>query len=381
MKPNHIYDLFISFADEDKAFAVRIYEVLISKGLKVWCSAKDVPIGSDIHAGVSNALPLCKYFLPIISPHYGRFWHEKEFHSGCHNRHNQFIIPLAYGTDYEHINNKPMFSLISSIRTVKIDDDNMSQICESITARIKEQPKPQNYILAKTIFSEKIIHNRIIQIIVATSLFSFSGMRIYDYISERELNKASTQSEMSVQTQLASLTDTLKLVGKSTLPTNENAQVIQLKNLQDKDRFALKIKNVVAKKQKNGLQNIYFTIANQSDKSLFFNTLILDVTRTRSDVDLAEKSIDIETIGIWEVEIPTDSENTRYKYKTTKAPKKLVAQGQTVELCLILYQIDNKKRMPPPPFTLRATFVSSEKMEVSSKDFYFNKNGEFVYDE
>ena len=370
------YDVFISFADEDKIFASELYEALQAAGIKAWCSAKDVPLGVDIHASVSRALPNCEYFLPIIGRNYGRFWHEKEFHSASHNRPNALIIPVSYYTDYEYLKTNEMFSLISSIRLVNAEEMSMPSLAKCIAARInKEEVKVKPQISAKMIFYEKIVHNRIAQIVFAASLLCFAGMRIYDYISKQENLKA----QNALDQRRSDLTDTLTLVGKFIIKPSA-LLTIDLTTGRAEDDFPLELQNVAAEKQKNGLQKLYFTISNKSEQSLFFNTLILEVTRQRSEVAFKEKVIDIETIDIWEVAIPQDTENVRYKYRKSKAPKKMLEKDQTDNLCLILYQQEGKKRRLPPPYTMRATFVSSEKTEVSSKQFLFSKKGEFVYE-
>jgi hypothetical protein len=204
-------------------------------------------------------------------------------------------------------------------------------------------------------------------------------MSVYDYISEKEIAKEKEKSQKILQQKIADLTDTLVLEGKAVMKENGNGlkSVIQ----QDEDRFALKIQNVVAEKLPNGLQKLHFTIKNKSDKSLFFNGLVLEISRNRGDIDFKEKNLDIQTVGIWEVEIPNDMENTKYNYSISKAPKKLIGKDEIVELCLVLFQEENKKRILPKPFTIRAVFLTNEKITLSSNEFFFNKKGEFVYDE
>jgi hypothetical protein len=377
------YDIFLSFADEDKNFALALCKILNENQISVWCSATHVPAGADIHAAVSKALPNCEYFLPLISKNYHRAWHEKEFHSASHNRHNDLIIPVLYQTNYTIIEqNMHLFSLISSIRMLEANDENINEITQNITSKIttkNNQIFNNNITTFKTIFSEKILHNRIAQIFIFTSLLSLSCMSVYDYISEKEIAKEKEKSQKILQQKIADLTDTLVLEGKAVMKENGNGlkSVIQ----QDEDRFALKIQNVVAEKLPNGLQKLHFTIKNKSDKSLFFNGLVLEISRNRGDIDFKEKNLDIQTVGIWEVEIPNDMENTKYNYSISKAPKKLIGKDEIVELCLVLFQEENKKRILPKPFTIRAVFLTNEKITLSSNEFFFNKKGEFVYDE
>jgi len=134
------YDIFLSFAEEDKKFALALCKILNENQISVWCSATHVPAGTDIHAEVSKALPNCKYFLPLISKNYRRAWHEKEFHSASHNRHNDLIIPVLYQTNYTIIEqNMHLFSLISSIKILEANDENIDIISKNITSKIRKK--------------------------------------------------------------------------------------------------------------------------------------------------------------------------------------------------------------------------------------------------
>ncbi len=54
------YDIFISYASEDKFDAEKLYEALSSFGLKVWFDQNEVRVGNylreEIEKGLSNSL-------------------------------------------------------------------------------------------------------------------------------------------------------------------------------------------------------------------------------------------------------------------------------------------------------------------------------------
>lgn len=377
------YDIFLSFADEDKDFALALCKSLEKNQISVWCSATHVPAGADIHAEVSKALPNCEYFVPIISKYYGRFWHEKEFHSGSHNRHNDLIIPVLYQTNYEIIEqNMQLFSLISSIRPIEAMEENINEVAQKIIAKIKSENNifsNKKTTTFKTILSEKILHNKIAQITIFTSLLSLSCISVYDYISSKEMQKEAEKSQKIREQEVAGLTDTLVL--KETAILKTNSKTTQKAKKQD-DKFALKIQNVVAEKQKNDLTTLHFTIKNRSDKSLFFNAVILEVNRDRGVEVIETEGREIANIGIWEVLIPQETNTSKHSYKASKAPSKIVKAGDIVQLSVVLFQ--EKANQKTPPITgevMRISFVSSENFQASSRDFYFDRKGEFVYDE
>ncbi len=432
------YHIFLSFADEDKDFALALCKLLEANQISVWCSATHVPAGADIHAAVSKALPVCEYFLPLISKSYNRAWHEKEFHSASHNRHNDCIIPVLYQTNYNIIEqNMHLFSLISSIRALEATDDTIEEVAQKIIAKInttlargeasaannidKRRDSNKSITSFKTLISEKVLHSKLAQIVVFMSLFSLSTKSIYDYVASKEEERQIAKAQKIKQEQIATLTDTLVLaeqavvekIGfetednnelksvlqpnglKSVLQPNGLKSVLQLNGLksvlqpnglksdvQQDDKFALKIRSVVAKKQSNGLPILHFTIVNKGKKSVFFNSLILEVSESRGTEFKEVLGKEIETIGIWEVPILASNENIRYKHKITKSPSKLVEPNQTVELSVVLYREQNGKRVTPEEGrVMQITFLSSENLQASSRDFYFEKNGDFVYDE
>jgi len=389
MQPNYEYDLFISFADEDKAFAIELYEALQAKGLKVWCSAKDVPVGADIHAKVSEALPHCQYFLPIISPHYGRFWHEKEFHSAAHNRPNELIIPLAYQTDYEYIQSKEMFSLISSIRILDTREKSIYLIAKDISEKVRDFRKLVHK-KAKRFSLPNFFRNRVVQMSVAAVLVLLTYIAIDNY----EIEKGKAKEDALFETKMANI---------SPLEVRESFQEEAIFpttaiDFSQKDRFSFKVvkirtekKNACTNKKCNceGLLTLHFDLLNKGEKAVHIIALKVEAKRNE-ELIFQDKTAQIlvskerddcpAPFGIWMIEIPKDNGNVHYLYELSGLPVQCTTK-QTIDIPIALYQmqptINKGKPHLPEEIEFTFTFITDEKANAKSKRCYFEK-GELI---
>lgn len=389
MQSNYEYDLFISFADEDKAFAIELYEALQAKGLKVWCSAKDVPVGADIHAEVSEALPHCQYFLPIISPHYGRFWHQKEFHSAAHNRPNELIIPLAYQVDYAYIQSKEMFSLISSIRILDTREKPIYLIAKDILEKAKEFDKLVHKKV-KWFSLPDFFRNKVVQMSIAAILVLLTYIGIDNY----EIEKGRAKDEALFEAKIAKISP-LKVRESFKEETIYPTTAI---NFSKKDRFSFKVVKIRAEKKNactqkkckcEGLLTLHFDLLNKGEKAVHLIALKVEAKRNEELIfqnKTAQLLVSKErddcpaAFGIWLLEIPKDNGNVHYLYELSGLPVRCAA-GETIDIPLALYQIQPNvnKGLPylPEQIEFTFTFITDEKANAKSKRCYFEK-GELV---
>ena len=93
---NSFQNVFISYGRADsKDFAVKLYQNLSDRGLKVWFDFQDIPLGVDFQNQIDDGIEKADNFLFIIAPHsinspYCR--KEIELAVKCHKR----IIPLLH---------------------------------------------------------------------------------------------------------------------------------------------------------------------------------------------------------------------------------------------------------------------------------------------
>ncbi|TAH20564.1 MAG: toll/interleukin-1 receptor domain-containing protein [Cytophagales bacterium] len=389
MQSNYEYDLFISFADEDKAFVIELCEALQAKGLKVWCSAKDVPIGADIHAEVSKALPHCQYFLPIISPHYGRFWHEKEFHSAAHNRPNELIIPLAYQVDYAYIQSKEMFSLISSIRILDAREKSIYLIAKDIFGKVKDFSKSVHK-KAKWFSLPDFFRNKVVQMSIAAILVLLTYIGIDNY----EIEKGRAKDEALFEAKIANISP-LEVRESFKEETIYPTTAI---NFSKKDRFSFKVvkiraekKNACTQKKCNceGLLTLHFDLLNKGEKAVHIIALKVEAKRNE-ELIFQDKTAQLlvskerddcpAAFGIWLLEIPKDNGNVHYLYELSGLPVRCAAR-ETIDIPIALYQIQPNvnKGLPylPEQIEFTFTFITDEKANAKSKRCYFEK-GELI---
>jgi uncharacterized protein YjbI with pentapeptide repeats len=66
-RPIDYYSCFISYADEDRGLAERLYADLQAKGVRCWCAPHDLEIGESILAGIDRGIRLYDKVLLILS--------------------------------------------------------------------------------------------------------------------------------------------------------------------------------------------------------------------------------------------------------------------------------------------------------------------------
>jgi hypothetical protein len=367
-------DIFISFADEDKAFALALCDALQAKGLKVWCSAKDVPIGADIHAEVSKALPNCLYFLPIISPNYGRFWHEKEFHSASHNRPNHLIIPVTYLINYDYIKNNEMFSLISSIRVVATENKSPQVIADEIADRVRQKSEPA--LPEITFQSQRLfIHLPSIWLRRKTWIaFSFLGFSLVVFFLFVQPNEPPIE--------VKDMPPTSSFKGNKDFPQDSV-------DTSHPDFYNFKLVDVKSEKSEDFLQPVYndllvnkFILFNGTSKDLDVEFIKIEAIRSNypayeqkaSSLQLIADSTQVDS-PIFAIELPDEEINAHYIFTLTPMLKCL--KGTHLTIPLLIYQKKQKKYVLPDPNTdLVVHFITKQKIYAKSERLYF-KNAQF----
>lgn len=370
-------DIFISFADEDKPFALALCDALQAEGLKVWCSAKDVPIGADIHAEVSKALPNCLYFLPIISPNYGRFWHEKEFHSASHNRPNHLIIPVTYLINYDYIKNNEMFSLISSIRVVTTENKSPQAIADEIADRVRQKSEPA---LPEITFQSQRLSINLPSIWlkrktwIASSFFGFSAVILFIFIQPNEN-----------QIDVKDIPPTSSLKENNDFPQDSV-------DTSHPDFYNFKLVDVKSEKSEDFLQPIYkdllvskFILFNGTSQDLEIEFIKIEAIRSNypayeqktSSLRLIADSTQVNN-PIFAIDLPKEEINAHYVFALTPTLKCL--KGTHLTVPIMFYQKEQKKYVLPNPNTdLVVHFITKQKIYAKSMRLYF-ENTQFYSD-
>src|SRR6478736_81593 len=66
--PGDVYDVFVSYAREDRACAERLAEALAACGLRVWWD-RDIDVGADFAALIETRLQSCRSVIVLWSEH------------------------------------------------------------------------------------------------------------------------------------------------------------------------------------------------------------------------------------------------------------------------------------------------------------------------
>jgi hypothetical protein len=127
------YDLFLSFANEDRETVAQLEQELTALGLKVWCSItklREEGKNPTIDGEIAMALPNCRYFVAFMSENYVGKYERLELNAFTHHRLTEeqqiegslmeepisfenSIIPVVYGVGYEFVSNE--YFLLSNI--------------------------------------------------------------------------------------------------------------------------------------------------------------------------------------------------------------------------------------------------------------------------
>ena len=87
------YDVFISYATEDKPFADNICEVLEVNGIRCWIAPRDIKPARDYSEEILSAIEASSSFLLVLSAHSNESPHVKREVERAVNK-NAHIIPV-----------------------------------------------------------------------------------------------------------------------------------------------------------------------------------------------------------------------------------------------------------------------------------------------
>lgn len=133
------YDVFVSYASQDKDFVRLLVRQLVKKGLSVWFDEGEIRIGDSIQRAIEDALEHSKFFLVVVSPALlERTWAQFEIGvaMGRPDVGKQHILPVLRGLSRGDIaKSMPLLAdrvaLDTNSRTVK---DIADEIVKAVTS-------------------------------------------------------------------------------------------------------------------------------------------------------------------------------------------------------------------------------------------------------
>ena len=140
------YDVFLSYASEDKDYAQALYEELTERGVNVWYREHEIKLGDIIPQKLQEGLSKSRFGVVILSPTYFEHWNEQTLSTlfAQEERGGKRILPVLLGVDKKTIDEKSPF--LAARESVSADDDFsnvVQEICEAVEAP-PQQPKSDN---------------------------------------------------------------------------------------------------------------------------------------------------------------------------------------------------------------------------------------------
>ena len=143
-KPD-LRDVFLCHAwDDRKGAAKELHDLLESKGVSVWFSEKDVPLGSSLLREIDKGLARSKVGLVLVTPSFlNRVQNEgiadKEL-SALLAR--DLLVPIVHGTTYEKL--RDVSPLLGSRSGLSTESESMNQVA----AKVYELVRPSSLTYA-----------------------------------------------------------------------------------------------------------------------------------------------------------------------------------------------------------------------------------------
>ncbi|MEN6641397.1 MAG: TIR domain-containing protein [Armatimonadia bacterium] len=127
------YDLFISYAGEDREFAHRLASELTDRGLHIWYDKFRLTLGQSIEGAIAEGLMLSRYGLVVLSPHSLRKpWPLRELRALLHQREGA-LLPVFHGLTPEQVAEKdPLLADIWGVSTGEGLEFVVAQVLERI---------------------------------------------------------------------------------------------------------------------------------------------------------------------------------------------------------------------------------------------------------
>lgn len=135
-KPD-IRDIFLCHAwDDRKESALQLYELLVSNGISVWFSEKDIPLGTSFLREIDKGLAKSKIGLVLVTPSFLKRVQsegvaEKELSALLATDQ---LIPIVHNTTYNDL--RDVSPLLGSRNGLDTQDDTMENIAKKLAELI-----------------------------------------------------------------------------------------------------------------------------------------------------------------------------------------------------------------------------------------------------
>lgn len=134
------YDVFISYASEDREYALALRRALAEQKISVWMDVDVLRLGDDILRSIDDGIRQSSHAILLLSPHYiQKRYPTAEFSSILKRQIDErgnVILPLLHG-GLSQAGLAEFSSFLSSLRNVETDNTSMSTIVSEILSVVK----------------------------------------------------------------------------------------------------------------------------------------------------------------------------------------------------------------------------------------------------
>ena len=130
---NTEFDYFISYANEDKEYAYRLYEALYAKNVSVWIDDKQLKLGDQIRTSLEKGLINSKYGIILISKNYlNKYWTNQELNVFYELEEHGIkkIMPITIDISHEEIKQKCPF--LANKYSIPFKMENIEELVQKI---------------------------------------------------------------------------------------------------------------------------------------------------------------------------------------------------------------------------------------------------------
>lgn len=198
-KKRFTYDVFLCHAFEDQeSLTDRLCSGLQRRGIRVWYSAKDMPLGEDLDEFIfDRVIPQCRYGVVVISRDYFvAGWAKKELialrrHEAL--RKYKMILPVWHEVDEQQVKNELPF-LVN--RFAARTDKGL----EVVIGKLAGEIRPNRPVRLMNELFRAMYHNRAMFIVLMLFILLSGGIyRYYQHITSWFLNEKEFVEQISAR--------------------------------------------------------------------------------------------------------------------------------------------------------------------------------------
>lgn len=139
--PSHAFDLFVSYASQDRESVKNLVSVLEERGMRVWWDKGQIKLGDKLSQKIDEGLRSSKYGVVIISSSFvAKHWPENELRSMLNrsiSSGEKVILPALLGLT--HTQFAEHYPLMADIVTTEFSGD-FDQLADEIISAIEHVP-------------------------------------------------------------------------------------------------------------------------------------------------------------------------------------------------------------------------------------------------